>query len=300
MDQPARSRALRVAGTGPMPMISGGTPAARGGHDSCPRLQPVPLDVRLAGDHHRRGTVVERAGVAGGDEPVGTVDRAELGEPLEAGVGSRPLVGGELTVPTGGRSRRRSVRSRSPSTARWCDRSANASSSVAGQAPALGDLLGGLRHRQGRVARRSAGWGTASRSRCRRSRPGLAHARAGFSVTHGARVIDSTPPATTRSASPAAISARAVATAVRPEAHNRLTVNPGTTVRQASEERRHPCDVAVVLAGLVGRAEDDLVDVGRVHPARATASRTTSAARSSGRSRPGHRRTGRSGCALRR
>ena len=31
--------------------------------------------------------------------------------------------------------------------------------------------------------------------------------------------------------------------------------------RQAGQERGHPGDVAVVLAGLVGRAEDDLVDV---------------------------------------
>src|SRR4051794_19120472 len=57
--------------------------------------------------------------------------------------------------------------------------------------------------------------------------PGLAKARDGFSVTHGARVMDSTPPATTTSASPLAIRWRAVAMAVRPEAHRRLTVNPG-------------------------------------------------------------------------
>ena len=31
-------------------------------------------------------------------------------------------------------------------------------------------------------------------------------------------------------------------------------------VRQAREQHRHARDVAVVLAGLVGRAEDDLID----------------------------------------
>src|SRR5699024_4976734 len=59
-------------------------------------------------------------------------------------------------------------------------------------------------------------------------RPGFDQAREGFSLTHGARVIDSTPPATTTSASPAAIIARAVVIAVIPEAHRRLTVKPGT------------------------------------------------------------------------
>src|SRR5699024_1851692 len=59
-------------------------------------------------------------------------------------------------------------------------------------------------------------------------RPGFDQAREGFSLTHGARVIDSTPPATTTSASPAPIIARADVIAVIPEEHRRLTVEPGT------------------------------------------------------------------------
>lgn len=43
-------------------------------------------------------------------------------------------------------------------------------------------------------------------------------------MTQGARVIDSTPPATTRSASPERIAWAAEATAVSPEAQSRLTV----------------------------------------------------------------------------
>ena len=53
----------------------------------------------------------------------------------------------------------------------------------------------------------------------------------GFSLlanTNGARVIDSTPPATNRSPSPAAIAWHAPTTAERPDAHNRLTVTPAT------------------------------------------------------------------------
>ncbi len=57
--------------------------------------------------------------------------------------------------------------------------------------------------------------------------PGLAQAFEGFSTTQGARVIDSTPPATTTSASPAAIIARPWMIEVSPEAHSRLTVKPG-------------------------------------------------------------------------
>lgn len=54
--------------------------------------------------------------------------------------------------------------------------------------------------------------------------PGFAHGVPGLAITQGARVIDSTPPATTRSASPARIAWAAEATAVSPEAHSRLTV----------------------------------------------------------------------------
>ena len=45
-----------------------------------------------------------------------------------------------------------------------------------------------------------------------------------------------------------------------PEPHNRFTVAPGIEVREARQEHRHPRDVAVVLAGLVGVAEVDVVD----------------------------------------
>src|SRR3954471_25052252 len=54
------------------------------------------------------------------------------------------------------------------------------------------------------------------------------NARSGFAVTSGARDIDSTPPATNRSPSPAAIAWQAPTTAERPDAQRRLTVTPAT------------------------------------------------------------------------
>jgi hypothetical protein len=54
--------------------------------------------------------------------------------------------------------------------------------------------------------------------------PGRAHGVPGLAITQGARVIDSTPPATIRSASPLRIACAAETIAVRPLAHSRLTV----------------------------------------------------------------------------
>ncbi len=83
-------------------------------------------------------------------------------------------------------------------------------------------------------------------------------------ITNGARVIDSTPPAIAKSISPARIARPAAPTASSPEAQRRLSVAPGTDLRQARQQQRHPRHVAVVLAGLVGAAEIDLVDRGPV------------------------------------
>ncbi len=83
-------------------------------------------------------------------------------------------------------------------------------------------------------------------------------------MTSGARDIDSTPPAISRSASPTAIARAPSPTAIRPEPHSRLTVPPGTDGGKPGEQRAHARDVAVVLAGLVGAAEQHVVDRRRV------------------------------------
>ena len=54
------------------------------------------------------------------------------------------------------------------------------------------------------------------------------NAASGFAMTSGARLIDSTPPATTRSASPAMTAWDAETTADSPEAQSRFSVTPAT------------------------------------------------------------------------
>ena len=52
----------------------------------------------------------------------------------------------------------------------------------------------------------------------------------------------------------------AVLIAWRPEPHSRLTVRPATSTGRPASSARHPRDVPVVLAGLIGTAEDDVLD----------------------------------------
>ena len=54
--------------------------------------------------------------------------------------------------------------------------------------------------------------------------PGRAHGVPGLAITQGARVIDSTPPATISRPRPTRTACAAEATAVRPLAQSRLTV----------------------------------------------------------------------------
>ena len=93
-------------------------------------------------------------------------------------------------------------------------------------------------------------------------------ARDGFGSTHGARVIDSTPPVSTTSASPDSMVREPIIAASRDEPQSRFTVVAGHRDRQPGEQHRHPADVAVVLAGLVGAAPDDVADRGRVEVGR--------------------------------
>ncbi len=76
----------------------------------------------------------------------------------------------------------------------------------------------------------------------------------------------STPPAMNTEPSPARIAWAALTTACRPEPHRRFTVWPGTSTGKPGEQRRHPGDVAVVLARLIGAAEDHVLDACRRNP----------------------------------
>ena len=84
----------------------------------------------------------------------------------------------------------------------------------------------------------------------------------------------STPPATNTSPSPTAIACAAALTACSPEPHSRLTVWPGDLDGQSGQQQRHAGHVAVVLAGLVGAAEDHVVDEAGSMPARSTTARS--------------------------
>ncbi len=88
-----------------------------------------------------------------------------------------------------------------------------------------------------------------------------AKASSAFPCTKGARVMDSTPPASANSISPALMARAAVPTASMPEAHSRLSVTPGTLCGKPGQEQRHARDVAVVFAGLVGAAVKHLVEL---------------------------------------
>ena len=67
------------------------------------------------------------------------------------------------------------------------------------------------------------------------------NARDGFGSTHGARVIDSTPPTSTTSASPVSMVREPMIAASREEPHSRLTVVAGTlTGRPASRTAIRP------------------------------------------------------------
>ena len=107
--------------------------------------------------------------------------------------------------------------------------------------------------------------------------------RSGFSITNGERLIDSTPPASTSSASPVLIARAAWVIASRPDAHRRLIVTPGvSTGRPASSAAMRATLRLSSPAPLVHpKTSSSIWSFGS--PVRATAASTTRAARSSGR-----------------
>src|SRR5690606_10838820 len=110
-----------------------------------------------------------------------------------------------------------------------------------------------------------------------------ANASPGFSITYGARLIDSTPPATKTSPSPARIAWNAAFTAWRPEPHRRFTVWPGTlTGRPAS---RPAIRAMLRLSSPAWFAQPRMTSSMRARsmPVRSSTARIAVAARSSGR-----------------
>ena len=199
--------------------------------------------------------------------------------------------------PRPARSGRRTGRPRSPRRPAAASERERVLALARSTLPALGDVLGGLAHRVRVVALRELRVDEApAERRVVRARAGRGPtAASALAMTYGARVIDSTPPPMNTSPSPTAIAWAAELIAWSPEPHSRLTVSPPTSTGQPGQEQRHPRDVAVVLAGLVGAAEDDVLDERRVD-ARRGRRRRGSRPRRGRRAGPtrGRRRSGRS------
>ena len=83
---------------------------------------------------------------------------------------------------------------------------------------------------------------------------------AGLGSTHGARLIDSTPPARTTSASPTATARLASITASSPDPQSRFTVAPGMVTGSPASSTAIRATLRLSSPGLVGVAEVDLLD----------------------------------------
>ena len=266
---PARSRALRVAGTGPMPITAGSTPGDRG------RRRPAPSAAARArapgrlDEQHRGGAVVDPGAVARRDGAALALEgRPKLAECLDRAcrpAGARHGRRAHLALPSADLDRDDLV-----GEPACVDRRDGASMALqregvlalARDAPALGDVLGGLAHRVAGSSV-SASLGLMNRQPSVvswSSRGPRSQASSGLAMTYGARVIDSTPPATKTSPSPTAIAWAAALIACRPEPHRRLTVRPPTSTGKPASSAAIRADVAVVLARLIGAAEDDVLD----------------------------------------
>ena len=110
------------------------------------------------------------------------------------------------------------------------------------------------------------------------------NARSGLSRTHGARVIDSVPPAITTSASPVSMVREALIAASRLDPHSRLTVEPGTdTGSPASSVAIRATLRLSSPAAFAAPKTTSSMSEGSSAGLRSATARSTVAARSSGR-----------------
>ena len=110
------------------------------------------------------------------------------------------------------------------------------------------------------------------------------NARDGLRTTHGARVIDSTPPATTSAASSQRIARAAWIAASRLEPQRRLTVAPVTVVGSPASSAAIRATLRLSSpAALAAPRMTSSIAAGSGSPARASSARRACVARSSGR-----------------
>ena len=106
---------------------------------------------------------------------------------------------------------------------------------------------------------------------------------AGFAVTSGARVIDSTPPATNRSPSPAITAWQAPTTAERPDAQSRFTVTPPTLSGSPASSAANRATFRLSSPAWFAQPSQTSSISPAGTPLRSTAAEIAAAARSSGR-----------------
>ncbi len=82
-----------------------------------------------------------------------------------------------------------------------------------------------------------------------------------FGIASGARLIDSTPPATNRSPAPATTEWQAETTADKPDAHSRFNVTPGTESGRPASNAAIRATFLLSSPGLVRAAEADVLDL---------------------------------------
>ncbi len=238
--------------------------AGRGaGDDARERLAP-----QLRGRIGRRdddagGAVVDLRRVAGRDGAALAEDRRQLGEALERRVGARALVGvdrvaavdgdrGDLALEDAGVARRdrRLVRAQREAVLVG-----------ARDLVALGHVLGRLAHALGRMALRHTRVDEAPADRRVGDLGNAAGKRAVGLEHHRGRPRHRLDAAGEHEIGVAeADRARRLVDRLEPRGAQPVDGDAGNLDRQAGEQRGHSRDVAVVLAGAVGRAEDDVVD----------------------------------------
>ena len=105
----------------------------------------------------------------------------------------------------------------------------------------------------------------------------------GLAIANGARLIDSTPPATNRSPSPASTAWQAETTAASPDAQSRLTVTPATDSGRPASSAAMRATLRLSSPAWLAQPKWTSSISAAGTPARSTAAAIASAARSSGR-----------------
>ena len=261
---PARERARSAASTGAKPKYCGSSALA-----PRPAMRAIGASPRRscgAGtpEQHRGGAVVERRGVAGGDGAVVRAERrAQAGETLGRRVGADRLVAGELD--TGDRHDEVVVEALGPRCVRESVRPrGELVLALSGHPVPLAQLLGGLTERD-RPLRRHPRVDETPAERRRRELE-IAHGIGLLGLRHdpgrsrhGLDAADEHDVGVARLDLP-----RRDDRCVEARAAEAVDRRARDARRQAGEQGRHPRDVAVLLAGAVRVAEDDLLDETRV------------------------------------